>query len=43
MFLLKFICDQKSDKTSFQLSDDNYENLEFIVLNENIKSSVEIL
>ena len=43
IFLLKFVCDPASNKISFEISDDNYDNIEFVILNENIKNSVEIL
>ncbi len=42
-FLLRSICDKENNKNYFEFSDDNYENLEFIILNENMKYSVELL
>ena len=42
-FVLKFNCDLQSGQPYFEIADENHENLRFIVLQENLTESVEIL
>ena len=43
ILVLKYDCDPMRNKIYFELSDENFEQIEFIVLTENIKNSVEML
>lgn len=43
LFVLKFNCDLQSGQPYFEIFDENHENLQFIVLQENITESVEML
>ena len=42
-YVLKYNCDLKSGKPFFEISDENQENLRFLVLQENLAESVELL
>ena len=42
-FMLRYACNVQNNKIFFELSDENFENVDFIVLSENIKNSVEML
>jgi len=42
-FMLRYACNPQSNKIFFELTDENFENVEFIVLTENIKNSIKML
>ena len=43
LFMLKFNCDLQSGQPYFEISDENHENVRFIMLQENLTESVEML